>query len=200
MKYILGLTGQTGAGKSTAQSVAQKAGFYIIDCDNVARETVKPGSPALKALTDEFGKEILTETNELNRKKLAQIAFSSCENTEKLNSVLLPFILKNIEEIITNCKNDKILLDAPTLFESGADKLCTKKIGVTAPLNLRMKRIIERDNLTEAEALSRINAGKSDEFFKENCDAVIENSGEKNEFINNFENLLKNILGGNNNG
>lgn len=195
MKFILGLTGQTGAGKTTAGAVAEKSGFYIIDCDKVAREVTAKGCPVLERLADAFGKEIIVNS-ELDRAKLAAAAFGSKENTEKLNSIILPYIIAKIEEYISATKSERILLDAPTLFESGAHSICSVTVGVTAPVDIRLKRITTRDNISESAALARIKAGKSDEFFKENCDYVIENRGSEAEFINNFEILLKNILGG----
>ncbi len=192
MRFILGLTGQTGAGKSDAAKRAAELGFYVIDCDNVAHRVLETDN-AKAALTEVFSESIL-ESGKLDRKKLAAAAFESRYKTELLNKIVLPFIVAEINALIEGTGKEYILLDAPTLFESGADNLCDKTVGVIADKDIRFKRIIERDNLTELQAISRINAGKSDEFYFDNCDIVITNNGDKMEFINNFEKLLKDIL------
>ena len=192
MRFILGLTGQTGAGKSDAAKCAAVLGFYVIDCDKVAHRVLETDN-VKKALTLAFGEDII-ENGSLNRKKLAAAAFQTSDKTELLNKTVLPFIVKEINALIENSGKKYILLDAPTLFESGADKICNKTLGVIADADIRFKRIIKRDNLTELQAISRMNAGKPDEFYRENCDFVITNNGDKAEFINNFEKLLKDIL------
>lgn len=196
MKFVLGLTGQTGAGKTTAQQTAEKAGYFVIDCDKVARQATNNGNKALSALVCAFGEEILETDGSLNRKKLALIAFSSKKNTEKLNGVILPFIVKDIKERIKSSEAEKILLDAPTLFESGIDSICDKTVAVLADKEIRKNRIISRDNLSEEQALMRIRAGKEDDFFAQKCDYVIYNNESEENFIKNFEIILKNISGG----
>ncbi|MBE6804990.1 MAG: dephospho-CoA kinase [Ruminococcaceae bacterium] len=193
MKYILGLTGQTGAGKSLVSKVAEEYGFFVIDCDKVAH-AVTETEKVKKALTAVFGADIL-ENGVLNRKKLAAAAFKDTQSTELLNKTVLPFIVEEINILIGKSGKERILLDAPTLFESGADKLCDKTVGVIADKDIRFKRIIIRDALTELQALQRINAGKPDEFYENKCDYILKNNGEQNEIINNFENMLKDILG-----
>ncbi|MBO4734245.1 MAG: dephospho-CoA kinase, partial [Clostridia bacterium] len=116
MSYILGLTGPTGAGKSIFSKCAGESGFTVIDCDGVAREAVGKGMPALTRLCEVFGDEILLKNGELDRRKLAGIAFSSPDKTELLNETVLPFIK---ELVLGRIKGDLVLLDAPTLFESG---------------------------------------------------------------------------------
>ena len=196
MKFVLGLTGQTGAGKSSLHTVAQKHGFYVIDCDKVARE-VSLRKEVLNALCGVFTDDILNSDGTLNRRLLASRAFKDESSTEKLNQTILPFITAEISDLIEKSAYKYVLLDAPTLFESGADKFCTVTVGVIALKSIRLARITDRDNITVKEAERRINAGKSDEFFKENCDYVLTNNSDKNNFINNFDILLKNILGGN---
>ena len=194
MRFILGLTGQTGAGKSLAATVAKEHGYYIIDCDKVAHSVLKM-EKAKAALVNEFGVDIL-ENGEINRKKLASAAFESTYKTELLNKTVLPFIVDEINTILSGVSEEYVLLDAPTLFESGANGLCDKTVGVVADKDVRFKRIIERDNLTELAALQRINAGKDNDFYIRKCDYVIENNGTNTEFINNFENMLKDIFKG----
>ena len=187
---ILGLTGPTGAGKSSLKTVAEKLGYKVIDCDITARKAVEKGTKGLMALKIAFGEDILFSDGSLNRKALAQKAFSTPENTELLNKTLLPFIT---ELVLKECEGEKVLLDAPTLFESGLNLKCTATVGVLADRETRIERIKKRDNISEAEALTRINAGKTDEFYKENADFVIYNNGDPLEFQREFKDILSKI-------
>ena len=187
---IIGLTGPTGAGKSSLKTVAENLGYKVIDCDITARKAVEKGTKGLMALVNTFGEDILFSDGSLNRKALAQKAFSIPQNTELLNKILLPFIT---ELVLKECEGDKVLLDAPTLFESGLNEKCTATVGVLADRETRIERIKNRDNLSEDEALTRINAGKTDEFYKQNADFVIYNNGETEEFQKEFEVILSKI-------
>ena len=170
--------------------VAENRGYKVIDCDKTARQAVEKGTAGLKALKIAFGEDILLPDGSLNRKALAQKAFSTPQNTELLNKILLPFIT---ELVLKECEGDKVLLDAPTLFESGLNEKCTATVGVLADRETRIERIKNRDNLSEDEALTRINAGKTDEFYKQNADFVIYNNGETEEFQKEFEVILSKI-------
>lgn len=193
MSITVGLTGPTGAGKSAASAAALKMGVKVIDCDLIARDAVKKGSKGLCALISVFGDDILLSDGQLNRARLAEKAFSSDENTALLNKTILPFISELVRQQM-DC--DKILLDAPTLFESGLDSVCDCTIAVLADEKVRLKRITARDNLTLNEAKRRISAGKSDNFFIKNADYVIYNNTNGKEFINEAEALFKKIFGG----
>ena len=190
MSFIIGLTGPTGAGKSTVSAAAEQFGLRVVNCDLLARKAVEKGTEGLKALTAVFGNGILEKDGSLNRKELAAVAFKTPENTELLNKTLLPHIVKLVKEE-TNSKN--ALLDAPTLFESGLNSECVKTIAVLADKKLREERITARDNITRQQALLRINAGKSDDFYKTHADCIIYNNGDENAVITRFSNILKEI-------
>lgn len=190
MSFIIGLTGPTGAGKSTVSAAAEQFGLRVVNCDLLARKAVEKGTEGLKALTAVFGNGILEKDGSLNRKELAAVAFKTPENTELLNKTLLPHIVKLVKEE-TNSKN--ALLDAPTLFESGLNSECVKTIAVLADKKLREERITARDNITKQQALLRINAGKSDDFYKTHADCIIYNNGDENAVITRFSNILKEI-------
>ncbi|MBO5358661.1 MAG: dephospho-CoA kinase [Clostridia bacterium] len=191
MSIIVGLTGPTGAGKSTAAALCKKLGVKHIDCDIIARKATEKGAEGLLAVVNAFGNDILNNDGTLNRKALAGKAFKDTDSTELLNKTLLPIIKKMVLKEI-DC--DKVLLDAPTLFESGVDEICSKTVAVLSDKKLRLKRILARDNITTEQALLRINAGKSDDFYKEKCDFVIYNNVDENTFNNDFLNLLKEIF------
>ena len=146
---IVGLTGQTGAGKSTVAGFALAMGCRIIDCDLVAREALSPGSDCLKRLSELFGSDIIDENGCCRRSLLAERAFSDKKKTELLNSVTHPWIIRRSQEYIEKYSMDfdgVIILDAPLLYESGGDILCSKVIAVTAPLDVRLERIMNRDD------------------------------------------------------
>ncbi len=173
---IIGLTGKSGSGKTTVASEMEKFGAKVIDCDAVTKDTKTYTEKCIKLLQSAFGDDILYK-GELNRKKLAHRAFSSKENLDKLNSITLPFIIERINIIVEKYKTEgykNIVLDAPTLFEANADLMCNYVIVVSAVEKLRLKRIIDRDNLSEEQAALRIKAQKPDEFFKVRADMVID--------------------------
>lgn len=174
---IIGLTGQTGSGKSTVSSILKNKGFYICDCDKVSREVMADGSSLLFLLTNAFGDEICEE-NHLNRRLLADIAFKDEKSTQLLNSITHPAILKRCRENINNAFLNGYkyaVLDAPTLFESGADKMCDFIVSVCAPEKVRLQRILLRDKISLDQAKVRMGAQKSEEFYIEKSDFLIKN-------------------------
>ncbi len=189
MKLIVGLTGPTGSGKTTALQVAAEKGFTCIDCDKVAHSVTQNNTLCFNALITAFGQDI-AENGILNRKKLAEKAFMSKENTLLLNETVLPFIVGEILFIIENSVGDKILLDAPTLVESGLNEICSSVISVLCNRSLRKKRIMQRDNITEDTAEKRINAGKDNTFYEEHSDYLLYNEDNEQEFKQQFSNIL----------
>lgn len=189
MKLIIGLTGPTGAGKSTAAKIADDLRFQVIDCDLCARKAVIKDSGGYYAVISSFGEDILDENKEIVRKRLAKKAFSSKENTELLNRTLFPFIIRIVKEKITS---DFVLIDAPTLFESGLDSICDKTVAVLSKKEIRLKRILARDKISEPDALLRIGAGKSDEYYLSKADTIIYNDGNPEEFSEKFREFLNN--------
>ena len=192
-KIVIGLTGPTGAGKSTISSLALKYGFKTVDCDKLARKATEKGSECLKRLADVFGDDIIESDGSLNRKLLAQKAFVTKEKTNLLNDTIFPFIK---ELVIKESNADRVLLDAPTLYESGIDNMCNEVIGVLADENIRLSRIIERDNIDEDSAKLRMSAGKPDIFYKERTQYIIYNNGDQNDFNAQFEVIINKILKG----
>lgn len=178
---VIGMTGPTGSGKSTVGELLCEKGFKIVDADKVARRVTEKGSPSLGELCVAFGDDILLENGELDRAMLAKKAFADKESLEKLNSITHPAIIELIKQEIDTLKasgESKIILDAPQLFEAGAQNLCDFILSVLADKEIRLERIKSRDNITDEQALSRINAQKSDEFFVENSDFVIYNNSD----------------------
>ncbi len=190
MSLVIGLTGPTGAGKSSVTSVAKQMGFKVIDCDKLSRSATKKNSDGLAALVKVFGSEILDADGSLNRAALAEAAFVSKEKTELLNKTILPYIVKLIKSEINA---PLVLLDAPTLFESGADSMCRTTIAVLCDIGIRKERIMKRDGIDSESADLRIKAGKPDEFYLQRAQNIIYNNGDLSAFESEAVNILKNI-------
>lgn len=176
---VIGLTGQTGAGKSTVSKVFVQNGFRLIDADAISRHVVARGSHCLADLQECFTDAILTPDGELDRKVMASIAFSDHRKLEMLNTIMYPYIVGEILRMIHRFsqQNHKlILLDAPTLFESRADDFCDLIISVVAKPKLRMQRIMERDHISEKAAQQRMEMQLTEEFFRLHSDTVLENN------------------------
>ena len=176
---VIGLTGQTGAGKSTVSKVFVQNGFRLIDADAISRHVVARGSHCLADLQECFTDAILTPDGELDRKVMASIAFSDHRKLEMLNTIMYPYIVGEILRMIHRFsqQNHKlILLDAPPLFESRADDFCDLIISVVAKPELRMQRIMERDHISEKAAQQRMEMQLTEEFFRLHSDTVLENN------------------------
>ncbi len=177
---VVGLTGQTGAGKSTVSKIFASNGFSIIDADQVARKVVEKGTKCLDEIADFYGSCVINDDGTLNRKALAGIVFSDKAKLETLNTITYPYITGEILRQIRvhSMKGEKlILLDAPTLFESRSDDFCEIIISVLADADLREKRIISRDGLTQDQARRRMNSQLDEEFFRSHSDYIIHNNG-----------------------
>ena len=191
-KIIIGLTGQSGAGKSTVSCLFERDGFYIINADKVSCK-VTSTPEVLSLLKENFGDSIILETGGLNRRALANIVFTNKEKLQLLNSLLFPIITKEIEKMIDETDKEFVLLDAPQLFESGADKICDKIISVIAPRDMLIERAVERDDISYEEAENRLKSQYSQQFFIDNSNYIIENKTTIGDLIDNTLVKIKEI-------
>ena len=178
---VLGITGQSGAGKGAFCEYLRGMGVPCLDTDLTAREVVKPGTKCLSELTRHFGPGILAQNGEMDRKKVASIVFSDKEELEFLTKTTHKYIIEEIKEWLFRRELDgeKIVgIDAPQLFDAGADFYCNFIVAVLANKEIRLKRIIDRDGIDEKAALARMKSQKDDAFFKERCDYVVYNNGD----------------------
>ena len=177
---IIGITGSSGAGKSTICEILKKEyNVKIINADKIAKKLSCKGTSYINEIIAKFGKDIVDEKGELKRKKLAQIIYNNSDKRKELNNCTFKYIKKEIEdEIKKSKKNETIIIDAPLLFECGLDKLCDKVIGVISKRNLQIERIIARDNIDYNQAESRLNAQADNELYIDKCDAIIENNND----------------------
>ncbi len=190
MPKIIGLTGQSGAGKSTVSQMFAKQGCHSIDTDKVARAVVEPGKPALTEITKHFGTGVLKEDGTLNRPTLATIVFSDPAELDKLNRITHKYITEEVKKQIASCGKDVVIVDAPALFESGIDAMCDFVVSVLAEEEIRIQRIMKRDALSREKAEERIRAQKDDDFFRSRSDFVLENNG----FPDALEEIVRGIL------
>lgn len=175
---IIGITGQTGAGKSTICRALVTRGAYHIDADAVAKSLYCKGAPILSNLQDAFGSQILTADGALDRPALAAAAFRDRDSTARLNAIVHPAVTEKIRAILDEQRKagvQCVLIDAIALFESGEAALCDRTVGVIAPEVVRLARITARDGLSEADALLRIRAQHDESFYVSRCDDVIRN-------------------------
>lgn len=176
---LVGLTGTTGAGKSEVAQIFRENGYEVIYADNLAREIMK-NSEVLSELRDNFGDDVVSD-NLLNRALLAERAFRNSDTKKLLDKITHPYISDLFISELQRLESEnvqRIVFDAPQLFESGLDSLCDCIISVTAPDEIRLKRITQRDGLTPEKARERMSVQFSEEFFRENSDYVIENNSD----------------------
>ncbi len=179
MTYILGLTGGIASGKSTVSAYLAQNGALIIDADLIARQVVAKKSSGLKQIVAKFGKEILTASGELDRKKLGKLVFSNKDLLKALTDITGPLIRAEILREIEAAKKAQVklvVLDIPLLFETGYQTLCDKVMVVTIPSKLQLERVMKRDNLSAAEARKRIANQLPTSKRNELADVLIDNS------------------------
>ncbi len=195
MSRVVGLTGQTGAGKSTVSGYFRSWGIPVIDCDRVARAVVEPGCPAFLQAVEAFGPGILREDGALDRAAVAAMVFSDPEKLEKWCDILYPAITEYIKERLKELEGEPLaVLDAPTLFESGAYRLCDFIVSVTAPAQERLRRIMARDGIGREAALRRMSAQREDAFYTGRSQAVIQNDGSPEKLREQMERLRKELM------
>ncbi len=190
---IIGLTGNSGSGKSTISNIFAQNGGYIIDADKIAHDNIKSGNPAYNEITDSFGSIILSEDKEIDRKKLGKIVFSDNEKLSLLNEISLKYILKKISDEVDTISRksenyDFIVIDAPLLIETGLNQITHEVWVVFADYENKLKRIIERDNITEEYAKKRLERQTPQNELAAQGDIIIENNGIS------FEELTKEVL------
>ena len=174
---VIGLTGQTGAGKTTVGSILKEKGYAIIDADIVARKAVE-NPEVIGMLADRFGEDIIKD-GILDRRELARRAFKDKESSEALNAITHPEITRLVaEEIHIAEKNGAkaAVVDAALLFDSCIVAFCDKNISVVADVEVRLERIMKRDLISKDDALLRINAQPPVEYYIEKADIVINNN------------------------
>jgi len=174
--YIIGITGGTGAGKSSAVKALQALGAVALDCDAIYHEILLSNTDMKAEIEAQF--DGVSIDGEISRSKLSEIVWNHPGSLQKLNTITHKYMDLEISKRINILKQqntDIAAIDAIALIESGQNKRCDITVGVAAPKEKRLARIMQRDNLTREHALKRINAQQSESFYHEKCDHILEN-------------------------
>ncbi|ALM28364.1 dephospho-CoA kinase [Bacillus altitudinis] len=193
MTLVIGLTGGIASGKSTVSQMIKEKGIRVVDADIIAKEAVSKGSAALHQIVQTFGEEVLLPNGELNRQQLGAIIFSDEEKRKKLNAIVHPEVrkemLKQRDEGVSN-QETFVVLDIPLLFESKLEGLVDRIIVVYTTPDLQLSRLMNRNDLSEEEALKRIHSQQPLEEKCQKADRVIENTKDLAFMRKQLENIL----------
>ena len=169
---IIGITGGTGCGKTTLLNLIRQQGGTVMDCDAIYHELLQTDTDMLSAIDAWFPGTV--ENGALNRKQLGAIVFSDEQALLDLNRITHSAVKKEVLRRLES-KPPLAAIDAIALFEGGLAQLCQVTVAVTAPVELRVTRLMARDGISEEYARKRIAAQHSEEWFREQCDHILEN-------------------------
>ena len=194
---IIGITGPTGAGKTTALNELEKLGGVIIDCDAVYHELLKSNRALQDEIQSRFG--VLTDENGVfDRKKLGGVVFHDPAALADLNAIAHRHVVDAVKVILAQAEQEKIpaaAIDAIALFESGLADLCQATVAITAPADIRVERIMAREGISREYAQSRVNAQNPEEFYTSRCQHTLRNDcASAQEFGARAEKLFRSIL------
>lgn len=198
MAEVIGLTGQTGAGKSTVRELFKAKGAAVIDADAVSHDIADNDLSCLTDIVEHFSCIVLNDKGKLNRKALGRIVFSDQKKLAVLNKIMFPYIVSAIKGKVTAYEHagaQMIVIDGATLIESGCSKMCSVLISVTAEEETRLTRIIHRDGISKRDAVRRVSAQHPEEFYIEASDYVIKNNGTPGDLEREAERVLDEIEG-----
>ena len=174
---LIGITGQIGAGKTTAANILKAMGAVVIDADKIGRKVVETNPKLIQKLAGEFGPQILTPTGNLRRNKTAEIAFSNERNRKLLNSLVHPFLLKELrKQIKINLRKKKVaVIDAALLLDWKLDNVVDVILVIGCSKEKRLTRLIKR-GLSKSDALARMKSQLPFRDYQKHADRVILNS------------------------
>jgi len=174
---IIGITGGSGVGKTTALQVLHEMGATCIDCDAVYHKMLNNGGLMLDEIGTRFP-DVVAE-GKLDRAKLGQIVFRDARALADLNAITHGYVREELEWLladIVRTGGNLVAVDAVALIESGLARRCTAVVGIIAPVELRAARIVARDSIATDDAMLRIRSQKPDSFYREHCDYILENN------------------------
>jgi len=181
----VGLTGGLGSGKSTASAFLSKLGSYVFDADTEAKKILNTNSDVQKSIIKDFGSDVLGHDGNIDRKKLAKIAFQDEDHQIILNSIIHPFVFKildkQFDKISTQNRHASFIVDGALIFESGLDQHLDSVLLIASSLKYRIERALKRGNIQREDILRRIELQWTDEDKAESADYTIYNNGTEKE-------------------
>ena len=189
-KKKIGITGGIGSGKSTVTDYLAEKGYVVIDADEVSREVVKPGEPALEKLTQELGEGILSSDGTLDRSKLAEMIFYDADLVLVVNGIFHDDIKKRMAKQIDE-QEGTVIISAPLLFETNMQSMCDETWLIVADENTRAQRAAERDNVEISQIKARMTHQMNDDEKMKIADVVIDNNGSVSELLAKVDELLQ---------
>jgi dephospho-CoA kinase len=194
----VGLTGGIGSGKSTVSEAFARLGAKVLDADKVAREVVLPGQPAWLKLQQAFGPEFFLPDGEVNRSKLRRLVFANPEERSKLNAIVHPEVMKEIdfkfEQLTTSAEHAVVVVDVPLLLEVGVAHRFDKVVVVYANESVQVMRLMQRDGLSREEARQALSVQIDLREKARKADFVIDNSGTPGETQARVEKVWQELL------
>ena len=194
----VGLTGGIGSGKSTASNFFELFGSFVINADEEAKKILASNETVQHELISEFGTDIIDVSGEINKAKLARVAFQDEDHQQRLNSVIHPYIYNSIDDhfndVLKDGKFDIFIIDGALIFESGYDVHMDYIVVVTALLKNRMERALARQTLSREEILKRIELQWPEEEKVNLADFVIHNDGSEEDLKNNVKILIEKLI------
>lgn len=172
---IVGITGPTGAGKTSALRALEQLGGCVLDCDAIYHDMLRSDDGLRRAITDAFGR-VFAADGQLDRQKLGTLVFGDPQQLERLNTIIYAHLPRELERRMAASPAPIIGIDAINLVESGLSKLCDRTLAVLAPVEDRIRRIMARDGISDEYARLRVAAQKDDAFYRTHCTDILENT------------------------